>query len=408
MFDVYVVGVGMTPFGRLKERSIQDLAREAVDVALRDAGCSQDAIQTVLLASATQFAPEHPPGVAGETALRALGFGQIPTVEVGNDRVSASTAFKLAHGQVRSGEYDIVLAVGATKEHGDGKARAFEIFDVEWGTGSVQGPLALTEESEPPAEEREFGLSFRSAFMEAQATLAKAHMRRFGTTVRQIAAVAAKNHLHSILNPLAQNPYGLLVDEVLKAQPVAWPLTVPMCAQTSNGAAAAVLCSSRVVHRFARARAIRVAACVQASGGSRDPSDTRRHVCHRAAGNAYEQAGVGPGDIDVAEVYDASAFTEIVQAENLGFCDFGDGGKLAERGVTALGGRIPINPSGGLVSNGYAMGATGLAQVFELVVHLRREAGARQVGGARLAIAQNSAGCCGHEEASACVTILQR
>ncbi|MCW5657062.1 MAG: thiolase family protein [Burkholderiaceae bacterium] len=408
MSDVYVVGVGMTSFGRLKERSIQDLTRDAADAALRDAGCDYKAIQIVLLANSSLFALERSPLVAGVTALREMGFEHVPIVETGHDRVSASTAFKLAHGQVRSGEVDIVLAVGAAKRHNDVEAKVFEIFDAEWDAGSVESLHALTKGSEPPAGERQRDPGFRSAFMEAQAALARAHMKRFGTTVIQIAAVAKKNHLHSILNPLTQNRYALLVDEVVKAQLVAWPLTLPMCAQDSEGAAAAVLCSSRVMNRFARARAVKVAACVQASGGSRDPADVRRHVCHRAAGSAYEQAGVGPGDIDVAEVYDSTAFAEIVQAENLGFCDFGDGGKLAERGVTALGGRIPINPSGGLESNGYAIGATGLAQVFELVTHLRREAGARQVGGARLAISQNSAGSCGLEEASTCVTILQR
>jgi acetyl-CoA acetyltransferase len=181
-----------------------------------------------------------------------------------------------------------------------------------------------------------------------------------------------------------------------------------MCAPISDGAAAAILVREDALDRFDRSRAVKVCASVLGSGSDRKPEEVEKHICHRAAMKAYNQAGVGPADMSVAEVHDASAFAEIVQVENLGFCDFGDGGKLAERGDTALGGRIPVNPSGGLESKGHPIGATGLGQIYELVLQLRGEADQRQVPDARFAIAENGGGFHGYEEAAACITILGR
>jgi len=179
-----------------------------------------------------------------------------------------------------------------------------------------------------------------------------------------------------------------------------------MCAPISDGAAAAVVCHARALQRFDHARAVRISGMALASSSDRDATNYDRHVGRVAALQAYEAAGVGPEDIDVAEVHDACSFAEIVQTENLGFCERGAGGPLAERGDTRLGGRIPINPSGGLVSKGHPVGATGLIQIHEMVAQLRREAGKRQVEGARLALAENGGGFWGVEEAATAVTIL--
>jgi len=181
-----------------------------------------------------------------------------------------------------------------------------------------------------------------------------------------------------------------------------------MCAPISDGAAAAILVREEALDRFDRSRAVKLCASVLASGSDRGPDEIEKHICRRAAFKAYEAAGLGPEDMSVAEVHDASAFAEVLQVENLGFCDFGDGGRLAERGDTALGGRIPVNPSGGLESKGHPIGATGLGQIYELVLQLRNEAGRRQVEGARFAIAENGGGFHGYEEAAACITILGR
>jgi acetyl-CoA acetyltransferase len=227
-------------------------------------------------------------------------------------------------------------------------------------------------------------------------------------TERQIAAVASKNHHHSTLNPLSQYRNDMSIDEVLAARMISWPLTLPMCSPISDGAAAAILVREELLDRFDRSRAIKVSASVLASGSDRRPEDFKNHVCRVAARRAYDAAGIGPNDVSVAEVHDATAFGEILQTENLMFCEIGQGGWMAERGETSLGGRIPVNPSGGLESKGHPIGATGLGQIHELVTQLRGEAGPRQVANARFAVAENGGGYHCSEEAAACITILSR
>jgi acetyl-CoA acetyltransferase len=246
--------------------------------------------------------------------------------------------------------------------------------------------------------------------MDIYAAFCRAHMARFGTTQRQIAAVAAKNHAHSVHNPLAQYREACSIEQVLAAPPITYPLTLPMCSPISDGAAAAVVCSEAGLKRLGidRARAVRVHASIVQTGSDRAPEALDRHLTVLAARRAYEKAGIGPRDVSVAEVHDATAMGEIIQVENRGLCDFGEGGPMAERGESTLGGRIPVNPSGGLESKGHPIGATGLGQIFELVTQLRGEANRRQVEGARFAIAENGGGLHGVEEAVACVTILGR
>jgi acetyl-CoA acetyltransferase len=210
------------------------------------------------------------------------------------------------------------------------------------------------------------------------------------------------------MNPLAQYQRDYSVEEVLAGRMVSWPITLPMCSPISDGASAAIVCSEAALRHFDRSRAVAVRASVLAGGGRRAPEDYRAEVSHVAARRAYEQAGVEPKDVNVAEVHDATALGEIQQTENLMLCEFGQGGPFAESGATRLGGRVPVNPSGGLECKGHPIGATGLAQVYELVTQLRGEAGARQVRGARLAVAENGGGLIGVESAAVCVTVLGR
>jgi acetyl-CoA acetyltransferase len=290
------------------------------------------------------------------------------------------------------------------------RSKMFSVFDGGWDVHNAKAATArlleLGADMEDPDGNEDTGQ--RSIFMDVYAALAKFHMKTFGTTQEHIAAAAAKNHDHSQHNPLSQYREPMTLDEVLTARKISWPLTLPMCSPISDGAAAAVLCRQDELYRFDRGRAVKVEATVLRSGSERKPEEVDKHITHLAANLAYEEAGLGPGDMDVAEVHDATAFAEIQQIENLGFCGFGEGGPMTLAGDTRLGGRIPVNPSGGLESKGHPVGATGLAQVYELVAQLRGEAGGRQVEGARYGIAENGGGFHGIEEAAACLTILGR
>ena len=350
--------------------------------------------------------------IRGQIALRAMGIGHIPVVNVENACASGSSAFVLACNHVRSGAGDVALAIGAEKMFSTDKQKMFSVFDSAWDLSraaenreelmKLGRDVAVPEGTTSPRP--------YSVFMDVYAAFARSHMRTFGTTQRQLAAVSAKNHAHSVHNPLSQYQMAYSIEEVLAAPPITYPLTLPMCSPVSDGAAAVIVCNQSALKRLGidTSRAIRVLAALAQSGSARSEDDYANHCTALAARRAYELAGVGPKDISVAEVHDATAMGEIIQSENLGFCEFGQGGVIAERGDTRIGGRIPINPSGGLESKGHPVGATGLAQVHELVTQLRGQAGARQVKGARIALAENGGGLEGIEEAIACITILAR
>lgn len=412
MEDVYVVGVGMTPFGKLPDQSVKDLTRQAASAALKDAGCEAKDLEGAFFSNAVQGHMEGQHIIRGQIALRNMGIQGIPVVNVENACASASSAFNLAVNFLRAGAGETALAIGVEKMFSNDKDRMFSAFDSGWdiytAEESRQRLVKLGEGVKAPAgttSNRPY-----SVFMDVYAAFARFHMRKFGTTQRQFAAVAAKNHDHSVHNPLAQYRQSFTTDEILAASPITFPLTLPMCAPISDGAAAAILCTGSALDRngIDRARAIRVLASVMQTGSDRSPDEIEKHCTHLAAKRAYELAGLGPEDVSVAEVHDATAVGEVIQIENLGFCGFGEGGPMSERGETRIGGRIPVNPSGGLESKGHPIGATGLGQIFELVTQLRGEAGPRQVEGARIALAENGGGLHGVEEAVACITILGR
>jgi acetyl-CoA acetyltransferase len=408
MEAVYIVGVGMTPFGKLLERSVKDLTREAVTAALGDAGCARSDLEAAYFSNACQGHMEGQELIRGEIALRTMGIEGIPVTNVENACASASTALHGAVQFLRAGMGEIALAVGVDKMYSTDRAKMFSAFDSGWDVETAEENrrrlLALGSGVDVP----EGTTSPRpySAMMDVYAAWARFHMRTFGTTREQLAAVAAKNHQHSTHNPLSQYRAGYTVEEVLAAPPITYPLTLPMCAPISDGASAAILVRQSALGRFDRRRAIKICASVLLSGTDRKPEEVEKHISRRAALKAYEQAGVSPRDMSLAEVHDATAMGEIMQIENLGFFDFGEGGPASARGDTRIGGRIPVNPSGGLESKGHPIGATGLGQIYELATQLRGEAGARQVAKPRLAIAENGGGVHGIEEAACCVTIL--
>lgn len=402
---VWIVGVGMTPFGRHTGRGVRDLTAEAVSEALADAGLERGDIGAAFFGNTTQGALEGQLMVGGQIALRAMGFERIPVFNVENACATGATALHLAVSQVRAGAADIALAVGVEKMNVADRDRAMAVFEGAYDVSDPDGLSATL--TALGGEVDDTGAGRRSVFMDIYAALARAHMNTFGTTQRQIAAVAEKNHRHAMHNDKAHHRTPLTVEEILAARPLAFPLTVPMCAPITDGAAAVVVCGQRGLRRLAGAgRHVRVLACVVGTGVERPLDASDRHITRLLAERAYEEAGVGPEDMDVAELHDATAFAEIQLTELLGLCEPGAGGEAAERGVTTLGGRLPVNPSGGLESKGHPLGATGLAQVYELVQQLRGEGGVRQVDRARIGIAENGGGFYSGEEAVSAITVV--
>lgn len=409
---VYIVGVGSTALGRHPEKSVKDLTREAVNLALADAGAGLSDVEAAWFSNTRQGMMENQNTIRGQCALRSMGFETIPIVNVENACASSSTGLNQAFAQIKAGLCDVALVVGAEKMfYPDKKDLMFKAFLGGWDVHDMdrsKDVLLGLGNGLPLPPEATADTGQHSVFMDIYASLARQHMRLYGTTARQIAAAASKSHYHATMNPLAQYRIDMSIDEILDDKLVAWPLTRAMCAPISDGAAALLVCSENASRRFDAGRAVEVMGSALVSGSNRPHDDLGRHIGKIAADKAYAQAGIGPKDIGVAEVHDASAYAEILQTENLGLCKPGEGGAMAERGDTRLGGRIPVNTSGGLVSKGHPIGATGAIQIHELVMQLRGEAGARQVAGARFAAAENGGGFFGVEEAATVVTILGR
>ncbi|MER5783198.1 thiolase family protein [Streptomyces mobaraensis] len=405
MSDAYVLGVGRTAYGRFPGLTVGALAGEALALCLADAGVEPAAVDAVFFANATQGALEGQHLVRGQVALRDAGVAGVPVFNVENACASGTAAVHLAATAVRAGEADVALAVGAEKMYGADEPRLAAAFhgglDVaRWEEGLKALREAAGAEAAPPGR--------RSVFMDVYAALAADYRRRHpGLTPRRLAAVTAKNRRHGALNPRAARREALTVDEVLAARTIVPPLTQPMCAPIGDGAAAALVCSPAAARRLGAGRAVRIRASVVASGTGRTLDEEARRITRLASAAAYERAALGPSDVSLAEVHDATAIGEVLQVEALGLVPDGEGAHAAERGETALGGRLPVNTSGGLESNGHPVGATGVGQIHELVTQLRGEAGDRQVPGARVGLAENGGGFLDFEEAAAAVVVLE-
>ena len=412
MSPIYIAGIAMTVFGRHFERSLEDMAREALQGALNDAGCDIADIETAYYAGITNGPLQGQFAVPGQVVLSKLGIEQIPIFNVDNGCAAGSSAVHLAVQSLKAGSADVALAIGCEKMNIADKLKALNMMEAGWDVAradqNYQTLVKMGDGVEVPAGS-ESDKPF-SKFMSIYAAMCRFHMKTFGTTQRQIAAVAAKNHAHSVHNPHSQFRKTFSIEEILAAPPITYPLTLPMCAPLSDGAAAVILCTEQGLKRLRadRSRCIKVAASVIRSFSNRSYTEPERNLGRLAAQRAYEIAGLGPEDMQVAEVHDAAAMGEIIQSENLGFVPLGEGGPAAERGDFAMGGRLPINVSGGLESKGHPLGATGIGQLFELVTQLRGEAGARQVQGVRHAIQENGGGMVGVEEAAVAVHILSK
>lgn len=412
MTDIYIAGTAMTVFGRHRDRTLSDLAGEALEGALKDSACEVSDIGVAYYSGMTNGPLQGQHAIPGQVVLSRLGVDSIPIFNIENACASGSAAVHLAVQSLKAGATDVALAIGAEKMNVPDRAGAMALFEAGWDVARAdENYLRLMEMGEGVAvpEDSESDKPY-SRFMGIYAALSRHHMKTWGTTQRQIAAVSAKNHQHSAHNPNSQFRKPFTVEQVLAAPPITYPLTLPMCAPLSDGAAAVIVCTEEGLERIGadRDRCVRIAASVMRSFSGRSLDRPDLHVGRLAADTAYEVAGLGPADMDVAEVHDATAMGEIIQTENLGLAGPGQGGACAERGDFTIGGRIPVNPSGGLESKGHPIGASGLGQLHELVTQLRGEAGTRQVAGARHAIQENGGGFLGIEEAAVAIHILTK
>jgi len=358
MSDVYVLGVDMIKFGRFPEKTVPELGAQAALMALDDAGLRIQDMEALYCGNLYQSN-----AMVGQRVLQEIGQTGIPVVNVANACATGATAFREAWMAIKAGVYDLAIAVGV-EQMGKGLLGG-------GGGGTGIPKEGLLGSGTMPAVFAEAGME---------------HSRKYGTTFEQFAKVSVKNHHHSTLNPKAMYQIETPLEMVMNAEMISYPNTKLMCSVNVDGSAAAVLASEKKARELGMKRAVKV----RASALTSDPWQERDLVmpdvntCTRlAAKKAYEMAGIGPEDISLVELHDCFATAEILHYENLGLCKDGEAGRMIDTGATALGGKIPVNVSGGLLSKGHPLGATGIANIYEVATHLRGEAGKRQVPNAR-------------------------
>jgi len=361
MSDVYVVGIDMIRFGRHADKTVVQLAAEAALLAFDDCGVGIKDIQALYSGNIGET-------MTGQRTLQLIGQTGIPVVNCTNACATGATAFREAWTAIKAGLFDTVLCIGVEK----------------------MAPGMIVKKkvgNEPlPAE----GLIGSETMPAVFSMVGLEHSRKYGTTLQQFAKVSVKNHHHSTFNPKSMYQKETPLEEVMGSEMIAYPNTKLMCSVNVDGAAAAVLMSEkRARERGLLGRAVRVRASALASDAWSERNQVMQDVntvSRQAAKSAYEMAGVGPADLDLVELHDCFATAEILHYENLGLCADGEGGRLIDSGDTGLGGRVPVNVSGGLLSKGHPLGATGIANIYEVATHLRGEAGRRQVDGARIGL----------------------
>ena len=374
MREVAVIGAGTTVFGKFPDKHISEMGALAVTEAMKDAGIDRKRIE--FACSSTVFGG----AVAGQRILERCGISSIEVNNIENACAGGASAFRNAWLAVASGMYDIAVAVGAES----------------MTTSPIAGKLIPPEKGDLSGH---MGMNMPAHFSMAM----RRHMHNYGTTLEQFARVSEKNHRNGCLNPYSQYKKELSIEEILGSRLICDPITLLQCCPNTDGAAAVVLCSSDVAAQFT-SRPVKVAASVLLMGDYeyrwRDMANS--DLTAKCAGIAYDAAGCGPGDIDLCECHDAFAYSEISHYEELGFCSEGEGGSLIDSGETDIGGRIPVNPSGGLLSRGHPISATGIEQIAEVYWHLKDRAGERQVENARIGLAQTMGGEAANLECGAC------
>jgi acetyl-CoA acyltransferase len=362
MGDVYILGTDMIKFGKLSDRTVPQLGAEAALLALDDAGLTINDMEALYCGNLMQAN-----AMVGQRVLQQIGQTGIPVVNCANACATGATAFREGWTAIKAGLYDLVLCVGVEQMAGAG---------LLGGGGGGKGipTEGLLGSGTMPAVFAEAGME---------------HSRKYGTTFEQFAKISVKNHWHSTMNPKARYQIETPLEEVMNAEMISYPNTKLMCSVNVDGSAAAVLASERKARELGMRRAVKVSASVLTSDRftQRDLTMPDVNTCTReAAQKAYEMAGVGPNDINLIELHDCFATAEILHYENLGICKDGEAGRMIDEKQVYLGGRIPVNVSGGLLSKGHPLGATGIANIYEVTTHLRGEAGKRQVQNARLGL----------------------
>jgi acetyl-CoA acetyltransferase len=387
MTGAAIVGVGMTPFGRHLDKSLKQVAGPAITRALEDAGIGLEDIEMAFVANAMSAVITGQASVVGQSVLRAAGFAQIPVFNIDNACAGSSSALTLAVHAVQAGAAETVLVLGVEKLYSDDRSKTFLALN---GAADLEG-IDLTG----------VDLSRESVFVKAAyPPRIASYTNRYPLSPDTLAQIAVKNRANAALNPMAQFTEPISVEAVLESRMIVDPITALMCAPIGDGASAAVVTSVTGASRSQR-QPIWIRASTVGMAAEKGTS-----TIGRVSQLAYRQAGLTPSDIHVAEVHDSIAFNELLAYEELGFCAPGEGGSLVAEKRTHLDGDLPVNTSGGLESRGHPIAATGLAQIAELVEQLRGEAGARQVSGARNALAENAGGYAGGDTAAVAVTIL--
>ncbi|MGH7812958.1 MAG: thiolase family protein [Candidatus Binataceae bacterium] len=409
---VIVAGVGMTNFGKFMERGVRSLAEESVGAAMKDAGVGSKDIQAAFFSNAIAGLITGQEMIRGQVALRNTGLLGIPLFNVENACASASSAFHLGWMAIKSGMYDVVLAVGAEKMSHPDKSVSFraigtavdldQMRDLMARMSAKQSevPAKAKAEGEPTAEKKEK----KSFFMDIYAASTMQYMKKSGAKQETFADIAVKSHAFGALNPKAQFHDRVTREQVLGAREISWPLTLLMCSPIGDGSAAAVLMSEAYARKHGISQPVEVRASVVMSGTDHGPDQPT--ACERVSRRAYEIAGAGPEDLNVIEVHDAAAPAELITCEEIGLCAPGKGPELLASGATSLGGKHVVNPSGGLLSKGHPIGATGIAQIVEIVDQLRGRCGARQVEGAKVGLTENGGGFLGTDAAAMAVHVF--
>ena len=375
MRDVAVIGVGLTKFGELWDKSFRHLIAEAGSRAILDSGISGSDIDAMYIGSMSSgrfIGQEH----VGALVADASGFSHlhIPSTRVEGACASGGLAIREGYLSIASGLNDVVVVGGIEKMN-----------DV---AGSSATETLVT------AADQEWEAFFGATFPGIYALIATRHMHEYGTTREQLAQVAVKNHANGALNPHAQYRREITVEQVLNSTMVAYPLSILDCSPVTDGAASIVLCAAEKAKKFAD-KPVKIIGSGQASDSL--ALHGRRDICTldstvHASKMAYNQAKIAAKDVDVAEVHDCFTIGEICAIEDLGFVEKGQGGKAIENKITTLDGKIPVNTSGGLKAKGHPVGATGVAQVVEITQQLRGDADKRQVKNAKIGLAHNVGG----------------